>query len=216
MASNPSQTPNDPVDAQGPSTEPRGRELAGGEAGRPASGPAAFAPGSDRGELGEEHDVWRGRMSWKHLTGHWILWGAAAVLLCWLWWHFRTPESTPWFGRIVALLVLGAAAGLYVKSAITVHWKRYRLTTQRLFIETGILGRTTDQTELFRVDDVRIHQGPFDRLFGIGDVELVAPSDSTQASVRVVGIMNPSEVAEHIRRHSRELRMRRSIFLEQT
>jgi membrane protein YdbS with pleckstrin-like domain len=165
--------------------------------------------------LGEERELWRGRMSWKRQAGHLVVWAVAAIVLVWVWTYFRQPGSGPWLGRIILLLILGSGAGVFVHSALVVYRIRYRLTTQRLFVDQGILGRTTDQTELYRVDDVRTHQGLFDRIFGVGDVELVAPSESTQPSLRLVGIADPAVVAEHVRTHSRALRMKRSLFVEQ-
>jgi len=154
-------------------------------------------------------------MSWKHQAGHLLVWAVVAIVLIWVWAHFRRPDSTPWFGRIVLLLILGSGAGLFARSALVVYRTRYRLTTQRLFIEQGILGKTTDQTELYRVDDVRTHQSFLDRIFGVGDVELIAPSETTQPTTRLVGIADPGVVAEHVRASSRALRMKRSLFVEQ-
>ncbi len=178
----------------------------------------ATRPASSAGEgagLGEEREVWRGRMSWKNLAGQWFLWGAGTLLLIWLWWRLRTPDSGAWFGWLVLIVILGAAAAMFVRGALRVYGTHYRLTSQRLFIERGILSRTTDQTELYRVDDVRTHQSLLNRVFGVGDVELVAPSDPTQPSIRIVGIEGPAAVAEHVRTQSRALRMKRSLFVEQ-
>ncbi len=176
---------------------------------------AAAAAGDLAGVLGEEKEVWRGRMSWKHVAGHWVLWAIAMILIVWLGVHFHQPDSSPWLWRIVLLVILGSGAGLLVKSAMTVYSRRYRLTTQRLFIEIGILSRTTEQTELYRVDDVRTHQGPFDRILSVGDVEIMAPSEATQPTIRLVGVADPAAVAEHVRQHSRAIRMKRSLFVEQ-
>jgi len=177
--------------------------------------PAPTAGSDLTAALGEERELWRGRMSWKHQAGHLLVWTAAAIVLIWVWAHFHQPDSSPWFGRVVLLLILGSGAGLFARSALTVYRTRYRLTTQRLFIEQGILGKTIDQTELYRVDDVRTHQSFLDRIFGVGDVELLATSESTQPALRLVGIADPNLGAEHVRANSRALRMKRSLFGEQ-
>lgn len=187
------------------------------EPNRPAGATDALssAAGDVAAVLGEERELWRGRMSWRHQVGHLVAWMVASIALVWAWLHFRQPEMGPWPSRVVLLLILGSGAGLLARSALVVYRVRYRLTTQRLFVHQGILSRTTDQTELYRVDDVRMRQALFDRLFGVGDVVLVAPSDSTQPCVRLAGIVDPTTVAEHIRTQSRALRMKRSLFVEQ-
>jgi membrane protein YdbS with pleckstrin-like domain len=88
----------------------------------------------------------------------------------------------------------------------------FRLTTQRLFIERGILSRTIDQTELIRVDDVRMHQSLLNRMFDVGTVMLLT-TDTTDRSVTIEGVKNPKEVAEAVRQQMRLLRGK-SVFVE--
>jgi len=79
-------------------------------------------------------------------------------------------------------------------------------------LERGILSQTIDQTELIRVDDVRVRKSLLDRVFGLGDVEIT----STDASDRLVvleGIRDPDQVAEDIRSRMRSLR-KSSLFIE--
>jgi membrane protein YdbS with pleckstrin-like domain len=169
---------------------------------------------SAAGSLSEERELWRGRMSWKRHLGIGLGWLCVAVGLTWCWWRFHESVETPWLGRIVLLLILGSAGGLFARCAILVYGIRYRLTTQRLFIDRGILSRTRDQTELIRIDDVRIRQSLLDRIVGIGQVELIS-TDATQAAIQLLGIVEPHIVAEHVRNHTRALRAQRSLFVEQ-
>ena len=110
--------------------------------------------------------------------------------------------------------VLFVASGVWVIGGIFLRILgcSYRLTTERLFIERGILSRTIDQTELIRVDDVRIHKSLVDRLFGLGTVT-VKSTDATDRDLSVEGISEPEKVAEAIRTRMRTLR-RQSLFVE--
>jgi uncharacterized membrane protein YdbT with pleckstrin-like domain len=89
---------------------------------------------------------------------------------------------------------------------------RYRLTGQRLFVETGILSQTIDQTELIRVDDVRVHKRLTDRLLNMGTVE-VRSTDASDAAIIIRGVKNAEQVAELVRTNMRALRSR-SLFIE--
>jgi membrane protein YdbS with pleckstrin-like domain len=91
---------------------------------------------------------------------------------------------------------------------------RYWLTADRLFVRRGILRRTTDQTELIRVDDIRMHQGIVDRIFGIGNVEVDCESDITDAKLVLTGVDDPMRVGELIRTGMQTLRRARGVFIE--
>lgn len=162
----------------------------------------------------DERNLWTGRTSWKHSAFSLLGWAFFSILVvvAGLWIRAQGQTPAPWTGwLIVALIVL---PGLYVgfKVFVKVYSVRYRLTTQRLFIERGILARTTDQTELIRVDDVRVHKSLSDRIFGIGTVEVVS-TDATDAKILVVGVEIPDRIAEHVRTNMRILR-KHSLYVE--
>src|SRR5690606_25094406 len=76
--------------------------------------------------LGEERELWRGRMSWKHFASHWVVWGVIVILLLWVWRHFCNPTSeSEWLGWTVFVLVFGSGLGLLARSALVVYGKRY-------------------------------------------------------------------------------------------
>jgi uncharacterized membrane protein YdbT with pleckstrin-like domain len=89
---------------------------------------------------------------------------------------------------------------------------RYRLTNQRIFIDRGILSQAIDQTELIRVDDVRVFKSFVDRVMGLGTVELLT-TDSTEKKVIIEGIGEPDRVAETVRTHMKRLR-KKAMFVE--
>ena len=109
------------------------------------------------------------------------------------------------FFILTTIFVLG---GLFIR----IWQTHYRLTSQRLFIERGILSRTMDQTELIRVDDVRMQQSFVNRIFNIGTV-LLMTTDVTDRAVAITGIKDPIRVTELIRQQMRTLRGK-SLFVE--
>jgi uncharacterized membrane protein YdbT with pleckstrin-like domain len=120
-------------------------------------------------------------------------------------------------GRAVALVVAApiVLSGVFygTKLLLRIAGRRYWLTTDRLFIERGILSRTTDQTELIRVDDVRVHKTLADRIFGLGTVQVLS-TDITDRAAALEGVLGVDELAEQVRSRMRALRSKSSLFIE--
>jgi uncharacterized membrane protein YdbT with pleckstrin-like domain len=114
----------------------------------------------------------------------WIVVGIGAVIL---------------FGYLALML-------LYRRMGI-----RYRLTTQRLLRDKGILGRTGDHLLVVNIDDVTVHQSVFERLFGLGTIELNT-KDKTTPVLMMIGIENPRQVADMIDEVRRIERNRRGLY----
>lgn len=181
---------------------------------RSASDPGAALRGGSEpaGELPKETPIWSGRTHWKYFLPGVFLWMLGMLAVSWLLLKaFSSAEST-WVGTLLTVLWLGSAGVVFGRIAIRIIGQRYRLTTQRLFIEKGILSQTIDQTELLRVDDVRLHRTVVDRMFGLGTVEVMS-TDSTNPRIRIVGITAPDTVAEHIRMNMRVMR-KKALFVE--
>ena len=72
---------------------------------------------------------------------------------------------------------------------------RYRLTEEKLTIETGFFSRRQDEVRLFRVLDVSLRRRFGERLFGLGTIE-VASSDRTMGNFEIKRVCLSKEVAE--------------------
>ncbi len=84
------------------------------------------------------------------------------------------------------------------------YYSRYRLTDQRLIMETGILGRRIDEIELFRIKDSRLHQSFLQRLVGLGDIEV--SSTDASGSYRMLMIPGAQEKREQLRTYAMRAR----------
>lgn len=203
---NPGESPEIPAGRPADMGDEPGGNLRGGT-GSP-SARVATAAASDQAP---ETELWAGRGDWKYQLAAVLLWvvtAAAALFMC----YGLAGSEQGWLRWIawIVILIVGLRALWIVVSHV--HGTRYRLTTQRLFVHKGILSRTTDQVELIRVDDVRVHQRLPDRIFRIGSVEVLS-TDVSESNLKIVGIRDPDRVAEHIREHMRALR-KKSLFIE--
>lgn len=219
------------------SEEPKstdGRDQPSADAARPAprqadkppasdDSPPAFAPPTDESDKTAGHDdqrhkeelLWVGRTSWKHFAGRILLWllGSIAVIILVTW----LASAGDGLSAVVAFWIAAvpiALAGLWIGGKVIkgVYGQRYRLSDERLFIDRGLLSQTIDQTELIRVDDVRVHKAFLDRILGLGTVEILS-TDLTDSSILVVGIQRSEDVAEAIRSRMRSMR-KKSLFVE--
>jgi uncharacterized membrane protein YdbT with pleckstrin-like domain len=133
-------------------------------------------------------------------TGLWVL----ANRTQWL------PGNVAWWilAAIFCLSGVLVLGGTFIRILAT----KYRLTSQRLFIARGILSQRTDQTELIRVDDVRLFKTFFGRLLNVGTITILT-TDATDREVKMEGISEPEHVAEAVRSRMRALRGK-SLYVE--
>src|SRR5437667_5302811 len=157
--------------------------------------------------LEPEQELWKGRFSGKAQGHWWLLWFLEMPILIFLWFKVapdvRQGPYAKWaFVAAAVVPVMFILWTCMVEKLST----RYRLTTHRLFKETGILARELNEIELVRVDDVAVRQNVIQRIFNVGIITVIAPHDQTEPRLELVGIENPIEVKEMIRNHVRRRR----------
>jgi membrane protein YdbS with pleckstrin-like domain len=156
-----------------------------------------------------ERDVWQGCYSPRAMVGVWFILalltlgalfiGSLQLRYAWQW------------GVLLGVVALGwlVALGVLIYRRIGV---RYRLTTQRLFHEKGVLKRTIDRIELIKVDDITSEQGVFERMMGIGSIRIKS-SDRTDPDFWIRGVENARNVATEIDRARRAEQVRRGLLI---
>lgn len=161
------------------------------------------------GPAKKEEDLWKGRFSGKALGHLWFFWILEVIGVAVLYWGVLSPDlrAKAWLPYVM-MAVLGIPllyiVWTYLVRKVTV---RYRLTTHRLFKETGFISRKLNEVELVRVDDVSVSQNLVQRIFNVGLVTVIS-TDATDPRTEIVGIDNPIEVKEIIRKQVRDWRDR--------
>jgi len=92
--------------------------------------------------------------------------------------------------------------------------ERYSVTSERVRIVTGLLGRDHEDIELVRVRDVDWKQGISERIFGIGDIFLNT-ADPTRPQAVLRNVKHPEVVHETVRRAMLEVRKKYHVIFEQ-
>ena len=88
--------------------------------------------------------------------------------------------------------------------SLVVH---YRITNQRVRIESGFLGKDRDDIELVRIQDIDHNQGLTERMLNIGDIRL-ASADPSKPDAVLRNVKDPVAVHEILRRAMLDARKR--------
>lgn len=88
----------------------------------------------------------------------------------------------------------------------------YQLTTERLFIYSGIFNRTREEIELYRIRDYKVLSPFFLRIFGLSNI-LICSTDRLAADIILYAIKDSYNVANLIRNQV-ELQRQHKGFLE--
>ncbi len=75
----------------------------------------------------------------------------------------------------------------------------YQITTERVRILRGILGRERDDIELIRIQDIDLEQGLTERALGIGDI-VIRSADPSMPKAVLNNVKEPEKVHEILRR----------------
>ena len=74
---------------------------------------------------------------------------------------------------------IALAAGFVGVPVLLIRTVRYRISNYRIDYERGVLSKDIDTMELWHVEDLKFHQSPVDRIFGIGDITVVSHDETT-------------------------------------
>ncbi|HLK90113.1 MAG TPA: PH domain-containing protein [Polyangia bacterium] len=95
-------------------------------------------------------------------------------------------------------LVVGARLAKLAWHVAVLRSHRYRISNQRIVVETGAFGKRIDEIDMRTVEDIEFQQRFLERLLGIGQIAIVA-ADKQMSRFRLLGIENPRELRELIR-----------------
>ena len=87
---------------------------------------------------------------------------------------------------------------------------RYELTTQRVRLIRGLLGRNYHEIELVRVRDTSVTQHMGERALNVGDVTIIS-NDPSHPEFTLHNVKNPMEVRELIRKATLQEKQRRGL-----
>ena len=99
---------------------------------------------------------------------------------------------------VLVVVVVGLRALKLAAHVAVLRSHRYRVSNQRILIESGALSKRIDEVDMRTVEDIEFKQRFLERLLGIGQIAIVA-ADKKMSRFSLLGIENPREVRELIR-----------------
>ncbi len=106
------------------------------------------------------------------------------------------------------LVMVGRRVGTLIWHGLALRGHRYRLSNQRLVLESGVLSKSVTEIDIRTVEEVSFHQSFAERLLGVGRISLVSSSAALAAppglrrpgqAVQLLGVLDPRAVREKIR-----------------
>jgi hypothetical protein len=83
----------------------------------------------------------------------------------------------------------------------------YRITSERVRVVRGLIGRDYEDIELVRIQDIDRSQGPGERMLNIGDIT-IRSADPSHPEVVLANVRDPGQVNEILRRAMLDARKR--------
>jgi membrane protein YdbS with pleckstrin-like domain len=115
---------------------------------------------------------------------------------------------------LVGIIVLLPTIFSLLGAAARIRNTSYKVTNQRIVIESGVLSRSLEEIDLRSVDDIEFRQGVLERLFGIGEVFVVS-TDKVAPKFMLHGIPDPRKTRELVRAAAYQV-SQRQIFTRST
>ena len=78
---------------------------------------------------------------------------------------------------------------------LPISFTKYKLTDEKLIIDTGFISRNQEEIRLYRITDFSVTQSLFQRIFGVGNIH-ISSSDNTQGEFTICEIKDPYNVKD--------------------
>lgn len=84
------------------------------------------------------------------------------------------------------------------KDQMNANTTTYRLTNQRVIVESGLLSKKQEEIELVKIKDFKVKQTLTEKMMGIGDIEIIS-IDATTPKLILKNVPDPFAVKDKIR-----------------
>ena len=114
------------------------------------------------------------------------------------------------FGKYLVFGLLLVPPCVFLYNWLTTEFTSYSITPERLFIRSGILSKSTDVLELYRVRDFVFEQPVMLRIFSLGNL-ILESSDRTHPTVVLSGVPDGEALMNMLRTHVEACRVDKNV-----
>ncbi len=161
-----------------------------------------------------EQTLWTGSPSWLLHLGKVIIWGILGIvlpiLIISLWTGGQQKPKLDMFFWIFLLGSIIIPFGIVFLKIFDTRFINYTLTSERLIIKKGILTRTTDEIELYRIKDIRLIEPFLQRLVGLSVIQITS-SDRSNPNLSLAGIKKGDALRNMMRNEVERLRTTKKV-----
>lgn len=108
------------------------------------------------------------------------------------------------------LLLIPITAVLIYKCLFILSY-RYELSTEQLTVQKGVLNRTVNYLELYRVKDLVLKQSFLERIFNLMQVYIIT-WDASEPLIIIKGIKYSEQLTDTMRSHIQQCRIQNNVF----
>lgn len=105
---------------------------------------------------------------------------------------------------IALVLPVGYSLWKYLQIAST----KLKITDERIILREGVLNKTTNETELYRVRDSSIEEPFFYRIFGCGNI-VIYTTDDADATLHLKAYRKPHWLKDQVRNYAEICRQKK-------
>ncbi|WP_025704822.1 PH domain-containing protein [Paenibacillus graminis] len=113
------------------------------------------------------------------------------------------PETTLWQGK-------PAGISDRLKGIVRLNTTTFTITSQRIMVKTGLIGKDVEEIELLRVNDFSVAQSILQRILGIGTLTVFS-DDASSPQLLLHRIRQPQTVKDVLRKAVRDEKIANNI-----
>jgi membrane protein YdbS with pleckstrin-like domain len=165
---------------------------------------AAFAASQ---QLETEKDLFSGHPAVIYSIGQLLPFLVVIALAIGIGYALRSQKDAGWYAALGGLVACGMIYFYFYGKSRGV---RYKITTQRIKLESGLLSKVQESLELFRIDHFEFHKPLGMRLLGQSSLRLFS-SDAELEKFYIYGVPGLEALAETLRECQLRERSRRGL-----
>ncbi len=126
----------------------------------------------------------------------------ALIVICVGYTYVSMHQPIPWFIPVILFVLVLA---ILMVAYLQIRFTEFIIDPERITLRKGILNRTVNSVELYRIQDVTSVHPWWQRMFGIGAV-IVMTSDTNNPVWRLPGMKDAEQLRNELNKAAIELR----------